>query len=305
MRGQDEVPIDPNAPTTTDRCLRPPCQLSHLPAQPQLAFLEDMGDGWKRMMEAEWELAAGTEGYRCMTLTLPEDVYVTGFAPQSPLGTHHATFGISAEASGPDTVVACGVGATGSRRLQGSGAGSEPSLLPAGVAMPLRKGEQIAMNLHLFNLTTTTLRGRSGMWIRTARAADVQVEAEAVLAGPLTLNIPSGRSTQRGGCTIRADATIYGVAPHMHQNGVHLRASVKRAEGELVVYDGNYDFNHQLFHDIPDMQLKMGDVVNVECTYQNESGKTINWGDSSLDEMCFLGLGLYPAIGYGGLPCFN
>jgi hypothetical protein len=27
--------------------------------------------------------------------------------------------------------------------------------------------------------------------------------------------------------------------------------------------------------------------------------------DSSLDEMCFIGLGLYPAIGYGELPCFD
>ena len=304
-----EPEADANAPpepgTTQDRCLRAGCGRAHLPSQPQLTLLEDMGDGWKRLMEAEWELAPSTEGYRCMTLTLPEDVYVVAFSPQSPTGTHHATFGINTAAMGPDTVVPCGVSSTGSRRLQGSGAGSAPSFLPDGVAMPLRKGEQISMNLHLFNVGSETLKGRSGMWNKTASADQVKVEAEAVLAGPLALSIPIGRSTQSGGCTLRADATIYGVSPHMHQLGVHLKATSRGPSGDVTIYDGAYDFTHQLFHDIPDVQLKKGDVVRVECTYQNDTTRTVSWGDSSLDEMCFVGLGLYPAIGYGGTPCFQ
>ncbi|HEX6239915.1 MAG TPA: hypothetical protein VFZ61_03435 [Polyangiales bacterium] len=291
--------------TTQDRCLKPGCVPSRLPGQPALTFLEDMGDGWKRLMEADWQLAAGAEGYRCMRLTVPEDVYVIAFSPQSPGGTHHATFGISSAPTGPDEVVACDVTATGTRRLQGSGAGSKPSELPDGVAMRLRKGEQILMNLHLFNLSDAAITGRSGMWIKTATADEVKIEAEAVLAGPLALSIPSGRSIQRGSCTMRADATIYGVSPHMHQLGVHLKATAQGAGGETMIYDGAYDFSHQLFHDIPDVQLKKGDVVRVECTYQNDTTRTVSWGDSSLDEMCFVGLGLYPAIGYGGSPCFQ
>jgi hypothetical protein len=264
-----------------------------------------MGDGWQRLMEAEWELAPGSEGYRCMTLTIPRDVYLTAFAPQSPAGTHHATFGVSATPNGPDQVVACGVGSVGERRLQGSGAGSEPGELPPGVAMPLHAGEQVAMNLHLFNVSDEPLRGRSGMWVKTVAAHDVQFEAETVLAGPLSLDIPIGRSTHSGGCTLRADATVYGVGPHMHQTGAHLRAVAETAAGELEIYDGDYDFNHQLFHAIDAVELKAGDRVRVECTYQNDTDRTLHWGDSSLDEMCFVSLGLYPAIGYGAFPCAN
>jgi hypothetical protein len=286
-----------------DRCFGAGCMPSRLPPQPELEFLEDMGDGWQRLMEADWQLAPGSEGYRCMTLTIPEDIYITAFAPQNPVGTHHVTLGVSPEAAAPDEVVACGVGTAGDRKLQGSGAGTESSELPAGVAMPLHRGEQVMMNLHLFNVSEEPLSGRSGMWVKTVPAAEVEHEAEAVLAGPLSLDIPVGRSTQTGDCTLRADATVFALAPHMHQKGVHLRATAVTATEEVTLYDGDYDFFHQLLYDIDDIALRAGDRIKVECTYENDGDQALHWGDSSRDEMCFVGMQLYPAIGYGSFPC--
>jgi hypothetical protein len=159
------------------------------------------------------------------------------------------------------------------------------------------------MNLHLFNVGEDALEGRSGMWIKTVPGEDVVHEAENVLAGPLSLDIPVGRSTQTGSCTLRADATVFSVGPHMHQSGIHLRATATTAAGEVEIYDGDYDFFHQIAYDVDALELKAGDRVNLECTYQNDTDRPLSWGDSSLDEMCFIGLGLYPAIGYGSLPC--
>jgi hypothetical protein len=295
-RGDNEV---------QDRCIVEPCKPSQLPQQPALAFLEDMGEGWQRLMEVDWQLAAGAEGYRCMTLTVPKDTFIVAFAPQVPLGTHHATFGVDSQPSDPDRVYPCSVGSAGERRLQGAGAGTKPTQLPDGVAMPVRAGHQIFMNLHLFNVSGQPLTGRSGMWVKTVPASEVVHEAETVLAGPLSLDIPVGRSTQPGSCTLRANATLYAVAPHMHQKGVHLRATAMTAGGERMIYDGDYDFSHQLLHDIDDVELKAGDVVKLQCTYENDTDRPLRWGDSSVQEMCFIGLNLYPAIGYGGLPCSN
>ncbi|HMI91248.1 MAG TPA: hypothetical protein VK509_07785 [Polyangiales bacterium] len=292
--GDDEV---------LDRCIVEPCKASKLPEQPALEFLEDMGEGWQRLMEVDWQLAAGAEGYRCMTFTVPKDTFITAFAPQVPLGTHHATFAVNIAPGEPDRVYSCGVGGFGDRRLQGAGAGSEPTELPDGVAMPVRAGNQILMNLHLFNVSEQPLTGRSGMWVKTVPSSEVVHEAETVLAGPRALEIPVGRSTQPGSCTLRADATLYAVAPHMHQKGVHFRATATTAGGERMIYDGDYDFSHQLLHDIDDLQLKSGDRVNLQCTYENDTDGTLYWGDSSTQEMCFIGLNLYPAGSYGGLPC--
>jgi hypothetical protein len=289
--------------TTMDRCNGSVCLPSRLLPQPDLEFLEPMGGGWLRLMEADWEIAPTSEGYRCMTFTLPEDVLISAFAPQSPPGTHHSTFAVSATATVADAVVACGVGLSGDRRLQGSGAGTGEVAMPPGVAMRVRAGEQITMNLHLFNIDEQPLRGRSGMWVKTVTNGELTAEAETVLAGPLNLFIPIGRSTQRGSCTLTADATIFSVGPHMHQKGVHMRATVSMNRQVIELYDGAYDFNHQLVYPVEELELEAGDKVNVECTYENDTDGPLHWGDSSLDEMCFISLGLYPALGRGSLPC--
>lgn len=298
----DSGPVELEA-TTVDECHGSVCLPSHLPRQQELEFLEPMGDGWLRLMEADWEMAPNAEGYRCMTLTVPEDVLITAFAPQSPPGTHHATFGVSPSANGPDGVYACGVGLSADRRLQGSGAGTEPSELPPGIAMRVHRGEQIMMNVHLFNATDEPLRGRSGMWIKTIAEGEAVAEAETVLAGPLSLFVPVGRSTQRGRCTLQADVTLFSVAPHMHQKGIHMRASALKGGRETVIYDGDYDFDHQLVYAIDPIKLRAGDAVEVECTYENDTDGPIRWGDSTLDEMCFIGVSLYPAFNHGALPC--
>lgn len=294
-------------PTSTqDRCYSGSCERSALPEQEELELLEDMGDGWQRLMEADWEVAPMAEGYRCMTFTIPKDIYITAFYPQSPPGTHHATFVVSETATEPDRVFACGVGGTGERRLQGSGAGTESSALPDGVAQVLRAGQQVTMNLHLFNVTEETLRGRSGVWVKTIAADQVEHESETILAGPLSLDIPVGESTQRGQCTINADATLYAIGPHMHQIGAHMRITASTAAGQVEIHDAPYDFTHQVVYDIEPLELKAGDVVRLECTYLNDTDSPVSWGDSSLDEMCFIGLSVYPAMGLsGGLPCAN
>jgi len=300
----DQATPQPDSAAVLDRCVGMMCgQLSNLPEQPELVFLEDVGDGWARLMEMDWEIAPGSEGYRCMTFTIPEDIYATAFAPQVPPGTHHLTFDVSDVQLRPDAVFQCDVGGFGEHKLQGGGIGSEPTELPEGVAMPLRAGQQVYMNLHLFNVGELPLHGRSGMWVKSVPASSVEQEAEVMLIGPLMLDIPPGHSKQTASCTVRADATVYGIWPHMHQTGVHARATRTGASGKTVIYDGDYDFNHQLWYRVDDVQLEAGDRVEVECTYDNDTDRPLRWGDSALEEMCFISLDLYPAIGYGADPC--
>jgi hypothetical protein len=295
----------PDGNSVQDRCLGESCGPAKLPAQPELVFLEELDDGWQRLVEMDWEVAAASEGYRCKTFTIPEDIYVTAYKPQVPHGTHHVVFDVVEAPSMPDAVFACAATNLGERKLNGAGVGTEPIELPAGVAQPLRSGQQIHMNLHLFNLGERALQGRAGMWVKTVPASAVEHEAEVILAGPLSLDIPIGRSTRGGSCTVRADATLYSVGPHMHQKGVHMRATAITENGEIPIYDDAYDFNHQLWYTIDAMQLKAGDRVDVECTYENDTDRPLRWGDSALDEMCFINLSVYPAIGYGAGPCFN
>ena len=290
----------------SDRCFEGSCPPAVLVDQPDYGFLSDGGEGWTRFIEAAWELAPRSEGYRCVRKTMTEDVYISAFKPINPTGAHHATLHVEVAGAVPDGVTVCGVGSGGTRRLQGSGVGSEPSELPAGVAMKVAKGEQLMVNLHLFNVSQETLRGTSGMWIKRASKADVKQEAEAILAGPLTLSIPPGQVKQSGTCTLRSAVTLFSVGPHMHQLGRYMKVTAQSSlMGAQVLFDGPYDFTHQLSHKLPDIKMAAGDKISIECTYLNDTGKPVGWGDSTLDEMCFASLGLYPSFGAGGFPCAN
>ena len=84
----------------------------------------------------------------------------------------------------------------------------------------------------------------------------------------------------------------------MHQLGVHMRVTAHSAGGgEQVIHDASFDFTHQLVYPIEQVELAAGDWLSIECTYDNTTGSTVFWGDSSLSEMCFVNVGRYPATG--------
>jgi hypothetical protein len=171
--------------------------------------------------------------------------------------------------------------------------------------MELKEGSQITLNLHLFNVAESDLSGRSGLLVKTMAKKDVEHPAETILAGPIMLEIPPGRVTQSGTCTFPHDATIFSILPHMHQTGVYMKVVAHSSvDGDVTLFDGAYDFDLQEMHDLELLPMKEGDTVDVECTYENDTDNTIEWGDSSLAEMCFAGLGRVPA-GDAMTGCFN
>lgn len=293
--------------THLDRCLAgTSCKAAALPPQPEVPFLGEAGDGWLRLIEADWELQPETEGYRCVDLTVPQDVYVTAFLPLSPTGTHHTTLTVHRSPQGPDGVIGCGVDASGDRRLQGAGAGTEATQMPDGVAMKIAAGEQVRMNLHLFNISKDVLHGKSGMRVKVIPKEQVRSEAEVRLVGPLNLSIPRGKVVQEGKCTFQKAATVFAVGPHMHQLGVYAKiVAHSSVAGDKVLFDGTYDFTHQYVYPVKEVPLAAGDTLSVECTYQNTTDQTVMWGDSTLAEMCFAGVSVYPSANSGGGPCSN
>jgi len=276
------------------------------PAQPAADAPKeaDISD-WRTLVDGAWELAGGEEGYRCARLTATEDLYIKEFQPIAPLGTHHTLLSVNEEPTGPDGIEGCGPNDNGHVTLLGSGVGEDYSSgpLPDGVAYKIPKGSQVNLNLHLFNVQDAALTGKSGVKIRTTTADKVREFAQVTLAGPVQLSIPKGESTSKGTCTLTNDATVFAVSPHMHQLGTHLKAVAKRAQGEPVtLFDGPYDFNEQRQYPADMLKLSAGDTVDVECTYNNTTDQTVMFGNSSLEEMCFVGLYRFP-LAEGSLVC--
>ncbi len=264
----------------------------------------DAPDGWQTLLQGNWSLEAGEEGYYCVYATVPRDIYIKAFRPIGPNGTHHTVL-TRYTGNEPDGTVRCGVGTNGQSMVYGSGVGSPDFRFPEGVGMHFTAGTRLLLNLHLYNTTDEVLTGTSGTLFEETQAADIEHVGEIVLAGPTaTLTVPTGTSTQSGTCNVsnitNQPIQVFALSQHMHKLGRNLRTVVRRSgSADIVLQDTAYDFENQTFSLVPApfVELRPGDVITTSCTFENNTGATVTFGESSDDEMCFSDLFYYPAQG--------
>jgi hypothetical protein len=270
------------------------------PATPDAPVVDEK---FQTLLEGGWNLGPGEEGYFCVYATVPRDIYIKAFRPINPPGTHHSVLTLYQGASPADGVVPCGVGTNGQSMIYGSGIGAPDFVFPAGVGLHLPAGTRLLLNLHLYNATDNPLSESSGTLFEEATAAEIQHLAELVLAGPtIGLSVPTGVSTQTGTCRLDSITNeplqLFALSQHMHKLGRNVRSVITRGDAEITLQDIPYDFEQQEFHLVePSVELLPGDVLTTHCTYDNTTGATVPFGDSSDDEMCFTDLFYYPAQG--------
>jgi len=268
-------------------------------------------EGFTKLIGRTWSLPAPTGGtpdvYRCARITVPEDMYITNIVAQAPTGTHHTvlTFAGSNDTAGPDgDQDNCGVNTIGRVMLYASGIGTEPLDFPLDVAVKVMAGQQLHLNLHLFNATDNPLSSETAILVKAATTPPPML-AEMVFAGAFIFNIPAGQTLEKkGGCTATAPWNIFAVWPHQHQLGTHHKFTVTRDGAENVLHDDAYDFREQNYYlKTPEIAVLPGDKLETTCTWNNTTGSAVRWGESSNQEMCFTGLYRYPAQNEGVAKC--
>ena len=257
----------------------------------------EVPEGFAPLVAADWEMAPGDEGYYCARVTAQEDLYIHAFRPIAPIGTHHTALAF-ASTPGSDGTYPCAAADTGFKLIFGSGLGTEPYSLPDGVAFKVPAGEQVLLNLHLYNTGDAPLGGHSGIEIERLRPEDVVHEAETIYALGFHLTVPPGTSTSTQQCRIDGASTVVGLFPHMHKLGTHMSASVIRgASAPEVFFDQPYAFEQQLNFGVGPLEIADGDIVEYACSFNNPGPGTVEFGDSTDAEMCVLGMYRYPAQG--------
>jgi hypothetical protein len=229
--------------------------------------------------------------------TADRDLYIDGWEGIQPLGTHHELLSMG-KPDMDDGVTTCSAAELHDISLYGTGLGTQRFELPAGVAMKISAGQQVLLNLHVFNTSQQPLLGTSGIRARLADPSAIEHEAGMVFAGTADIEIPANsQTTLSGTCTLWKPVTILAAAPHMHQKGTYLHAAAHRKAGGVVLNDAPYSFDEQLWHHIdPAIALDGGDTVDVDCTYRNDTNANIGFGPSSNAEMCWVVLLHYPPL---------
>lgn len=252
----------------------------------------------------DWTVDPGVEAYWCGYRTLKEDLFVSHFEPVMPEGTHHVTIGYQ-DPGPPDGFVPEGEGqctgvSFGDVYAFVGTVGTEALTMPEGVAVKIPAGKQLVFGLHVLNSGSSPLSGHSGVAVKTTDAASVENVAEILAVNDFLLQIPPGRVTQTGTCTMSHDTTVFAVLPHMHKVGVHMKTTAPTPTGGVVsLLDSDYEFTDQRYTLLsPQIQLKKGDKARIECTYDNPGPNTFTFGESTdHGEMCITFFYRYPAVG--------
>lgn len=269
-------------------------------AGPDGATTADAGAGATRLITSNYTIPPGSEFYQCQRVTATEDLWVRTITPVSGAGTHHEIFAIDPNKAQPDGVANCGPLDQSWIVLFASGVGSSSLSMPPGVAMKVPAGEQMVLDLHLFNAGDTEIVDAASLDVIAGDPVDAAHEAEVILAGPVTFSIPPGDGQHvNGACRMGGATNFFAVFPHMHKLGKHIKVTARVGGVDQLVYDMAYQFTDQDFASFTPIAMSANDRIEVDCTYNNNTGGDVGFGDSTTDEMCFAISYRYPKLGNG------
>ncbi|MFT3697909.1 MAG: hypothetical protein QM831_32515 [Kofleriaceae bacterium] len=259
--------------------------------------------GYQTLISQAWTLAPNTEKYLCVRQTATTDTYIKSIRPIAPTGSHHAVLMITDNSTVADGTTDC-TSMLPSPAIYASGVGTNEFDFPDGVGLHIKAGQQLFLNLHLFNTGEVDLAGTSGVAIIPTDAASIQHEAASILIGAATkAEVPVGLGVQlRFQCATPANTTVFAVAPHMHLTGAHLTETYVESGNTNMVLDTDYSFDDQHFRSVTPFTTTAGGKIQVTCTYNNDGqgANPIPFGESTTQEMCFGMTYVYPPPGVPG-----
>jgi Copper type II ascorbate-dependent monooxygenase, C-terminal domain len=237
---------------------------------------------WTTLLSKNWSLQPLEEKENELAIdTLDREFVVGGIRPIAPPGTHH-------------TLLFRGL--TGTNAIYASGVGTGELIFPPGKGLRLTSGTTLGLQLHIYNTGDEVMTGLSGVEVLEVDSASVTEEIDLFLPGPKDgdLQIGPGVTTHSGTCTLTSTQSVFALFPHMHKWGTHLKTTLKIGGVDQVLHDGAYDFEHQDVITFAPIQMASGDSIKTECTYNNDTGALIQYGESSDTEMCYSIMYRYP-----------
>jgi len=260
------------------------------------------------------EFLDGQNDYRCFLLEVGNDaaVYLTGLEPlvDNPSIVHHVVL-FEAEddelptEGDPANGFACGgFGEDGWDFVSGWAPGGSPVQLPDGYGIKLRKDAKLVLQMHYFNSFegASSEVDQSGYGLLTAQEVDQRLYVYPM--GAYDFVLPAGDPDVVVPFMVPwsedwGSLSILGVFPHMHQLATGFDYRVQHPDGTstcLSTLDG-WNFHNQItaLFDEP-ATVEGGDILYVECRYDNSSSnpaqfndppEDVVWGEGTEDEMCF------------------
>jgi hypothetical protein len=179
--------------------------------------------------------------------------------------------------------------------------------LPSDVGVYLPSGS-MTLDVHYNNVTgTQSEEDASGVEICVLKQPNFRPKTATVTQrlSQYLISVPAGATDHKitGTCRHTGEPVrLLSASPHAHRTANHMRFVVEKANGEtIVMHDEAFNFEEQTTYAMtPPVVIESGDRIITECTFSNDTDRTITFGENTGNEMCF-NFALYEPM--GGLQC--
>lgn len=251
----------------------------------------------------------GAEVFKCFytTLSVDTETAVARFESTMTRGSHHLIlFGLDKPGAPDGTLADCNLRPTGGGAIpMPLYVAQEPhqeAAFPAGVAMPLKAKQPVAVQMHYLNAGVSPV------------SAEVEIKFHALPAGTKfdragvfasfhnKISVPArGTQTVTGRCQVPSDVRFISLTTHSHRHTTRAVAGRTAPDESSVpqLLVETLDYERPPITKFPSPFLDLGgDKIFYSCEYRNDTDQTVTVGDSAVNEEMCMAVGYYfPAAG--------
>lgn len=248
--------------------------------------------------------------YVCWGVDLAKDPaqHITAFRASidNTTITHHVVL-FESDKAYPTTPAPCsGSASLRWRMVYGWAPGVKPLELPPDVGFPIAS-DPAAPTHYVVQMHYSNPQKLAGQKDKTAIEMCTEpprkYEADVLAFGSTDFTIPPSGGTSTVDCSLTvpsflAGLHVFAAMPHMHKLGVAMSTTLKPAAGGAEVdmgTDPNFSFSSQTWYPL-DVTVGSGDVIRTKCSWVNNTGAPVHFGEFTADEMCYSFTMYYPKV---------
>ena len=255
------------------------------------------------------EVAASSEATLCRIVRLdntdPIDVIALEHAA-SP-GTHHFNIWALLAAADEDVTGDCDTlwAATNMQLASPPYASQDPTFygeFPEGVAATLPAEQLVLLEYHVINTDPEPVSVSASFNAYAAEPGTIDVYANGIFASASPIELPPGETTVvESRCALDAEVNVFALGSHFHERGRQFDiwpVDATGARGELVYTSDDWESPNLLIRSDDPLAIPAGGGFDYACTFDNDTDRTITYGESADDEMCMMVAIYYPDQGF-------
>ncbi|QMW01158.1 monooxygenase [Spirosoma foliorum] len=230
-----------------------------------------------------------------------QDIYVNRYETKMRSGSHHfVAYDFRSKSSlpnlndirdlrNPDNSLNILTALTMSNHvyLAGSQAQYQDYTFPAGAALLIPAGASFDLNSHFVNKTTSVMKGEAQINLYTVDKSTVKIVVQTLDLSNTNLTLPANtRVTMTKSFTFDKPRKVLTLTSHMHKLGEKFVIKIKGGtrDGEIVYTSTDWESPDIITFATP-IDLKKGEGLTSEITYNNTTAKAVSFGLTSEDEM--------------------